>query len=42
LGIRLQKAGIIKNDGWHQVKSITHKFEVGTPEGVLIEIVERL
>ncbi|OGW44476.1 MAG: hypothetical protein A2Y66_01915 [Nitrospirae bacterium RBG_13_41_22] len=35
----LQKAGIIKNDGWQQVKSITHKFEVGEP-GVLIEIME--
>ena len=24
----LIKAGIIKNDGWNEVNSITHKFEV--------------
>jgi hypothetical protein len=30
---------VLKNDGWKQVKSITHKFEIGDP-GVLIEIME--
>ena len=37
----LQAAGIIKNDGWSQVLSITHHFEVSQNEGVLIEIIER-
>jgi hypothetical protein len=32
-------AKVIKNDGWKEIKSITHKFEVGGP-GVLIEIME--
>ena len=32
-------AKVIPNDGWKEIRSITHKFEVGEP-GVLIEITE--
>ena len=33
----LQAAGIITNDGWAQVASITHAFEVGAPVGVTVQ-----
>lgn len=34
----LQKAGIIKNDGWKEIKSFKDQFVVSKIEGVLIEI----
>ena len=35
----LVMANVIPNDGWKEVKSISHEFEIGEP-GVLIEIME--
>jgi len=32
-------AGVLENDGWSQVKSITHRFEVGQPAGVMVEMI---
>jgi len=36
----LVTAGILQNDGWSYVKSISHLFEVGEMDGVMVEIVE--
>jgi Holliday junction resolvase RusA-like endonuclease len=36
----LQDANILKNDGWDQVKGISHKFQVDARPGVIITIVE--
>ena len=34
----LQDAGIIENDGWGQVASLHHDFQLGPIEGVKVEI----
>jgi len=36
----LVKAKIFKNDGWKEVKSIKHRFEIGDRPGVLVFIEE--
>ena len=32
-------AGILKNDGWRQIASIKHNFEVGLNPGVWVELI---
>jgi hypothetical protein len=36
----LQHAGVIENDGWGQIATISHAFEIGEPEGVWVNALQ--
>lgn len=36
----LQKADVIKNDGWKEIGEIKHRFEIDKNEGVVVHMTE--
>lgn len=36
----LQKAGVIENDSWKCIGTITHKFEINKDEKIIVELEE--
>lgn len=36
----LQKAGIIKNDGWNDINELEHKFKLSTTDFIEVELEE--